>query len=144
MNDPSEFPVLVDEATRECEAQRCWSRIGVHGDRSCPEIPKYVHCRNCPVYIQAGAHLFDREPPREWLDEHKTRLAEIDAPLECDTITVLIFRLAANTWRWMYVPCWKWPHREPFIAFRIGPVEISKASSTSAVKCSCVFRWLGC
>ncbi len=44
--------------------------------------------------LNAGAHLFNREPPQEWLDEHKSRLAELEAPLECDTITVLIFRLS--------------------------------------------------
>ena len=32
----------------------CWNRIGVRGDRSCPELKQYVHCRNCPVY-SAGA-----------------------------------------------------------------------------------------
>ena len=75
------------------DAQHCWNLIGVMGDRSCPEIPQHVHCRNCPVYVNAGSHLFNRAPPQAWLDEHKARLAELDVPLECDTITVLIFRL---------------------------------------------------
>ena len=94
MHDPSFPPELLEIATSAHEDQACWNRIGVHGDRSCPEITKYVHCRNCHVYVNAGSHLFDREPPQEWLDEQRSRLAEIDAPLERDTITVLIFRLA--------------------------------------------------
>lgn len=94
MQDPSFPPELLELAMNDHETQACWSRIGVYGDRSCPEIPKVVHCRNCHVYVNAGSHLFNREPPQEWLDEHRSRLAEIDAPLECDTLTVLIFRLS--------------------------------------------------
>ena len=80
------------------EANHCWNQIGVLGDRSCPEIPKVVHCHNCPVYVNAGSRLFNREPPREWLEEHKARLAEVDTRLDVDAITVLIFRLAEE---WM-------------------------------------------
>ncbi len=93
MNDPISLQSLIEVEKDTGESQPCWNRIGVHGDRSCPEIPRYVHCRNCHIYVNAGSDLFDREPPSEWLDEHRARLAEIDAPLECDTITVLIFRL---------------------------------------------------
>ncbi len=28
----------------------CWNRIGVSGDRSCPELATVVHCHNCPVF----------------------------------------------------------------------------------------------
>jgi chemotaxis-related protein WspD len=37
----------------------CWSEIGVQGDRSCPELVKHVHCRNCPVYAKAARELLD-------------------------------------------------------------------------------------
>ena len=93
MNNPTLPSELQEHANGAHDTQACWNRIGVHGDRSCPEITTYVHCRNCHVYVNAGAFLFDRQPPQEWLDEQKVRLAEIDAPLQCDTITVLIFRL---------------------------------------------------
>lgn len=87
--------VVVDSGD---EANHCWNLIGVLGDRTCPEIPKVVHCHNCPVYVNAGARLFNREPPQEWLEEHKARLAEFDTRLESDAITVLIFRLGEE---WM-------------------------------------------
>lgn len=84
---------LLQISTPSMETQHCWNQIGVLGDRSCSEIPKYVHCQNCPVYVSAGSELFNREPPHEWLEEHTKRLAEQDAAIENDTVTVLIFRL---------------------------------------------------
>lgn len=37
----------------------CWRRIGVSGDRSCPQLATHVHCRNCPVYTQSATALLD-------------------------------------------------------------------------------------
>jgi chemotaxis signal transduction protein len=37
----------------------CWNHIGVHGDRSCPELPPHIHCRNCPVFSAAARTLLD-------------------------------------------------------------------------------------
>ena len=93
--------ILPDELLQVSKAgeekQHCWNLIGVLGNRSCPEIPKFVHCQNCPVYISAGSELFNREPPREWLEEQTGRLAEQDAVLDNENVTVLIFRLG-NEW----------------------------------------------
>lgn len=41
----------------------CWNRIGVRGDKSCPELDRHSHCRNCPAYSAAAAVLLDRELP---------------------------------------------------------------------------------
>jgi chemotaxis-related protein WspD len=38
----------------------CWNLIGVHGDRSCPQLPAHTHCRNCSVYSAAARQLLDR------------------------------------------------------------------------------------
>ncbi|MBA6064269.1 MULTISPECIES: chemotaxis protein CheW [Pseudomonas] len=38
----------------------CWNRIGVHGDKQCPLLPRHVHCRNCEVYAEAAMRLLDR------------------------------------------------------------------------------------
>jgi len=92
---PNELPQIFNPIE---EKQHCWNLIGVHGDHSCPEIPKFVHCQNCPVYVSAGSELFNREPPSEWLEEHTRRLAELDAALESNAVTVLIFRLGEE---WM-------------------------------------------
>ena len=79
----------------------CWNRIGVQGDKSCPELVKVVHCRNCPVYAAAGARLFDRAPPADWIDEQTRNLATAIDQQSRDTTTVLIFRLADE---WLAVP----------------------------------------
>lgn len=46
----------------------CWRHIGVSGDRTCPELSKFVHCRNCPVFATAARTFFDRPAPLEYLD----------------------------------------------------------------------------
>lgn len=38
----------------------CWNRIGVRGDRSCPQLAEHIHCRNCPVHAAAAISLLDR------------------------------------------------------------------------------------
>jgi len=79
----------------------CWNRIGVQGDKTCPELAKFVHCRNCPVFAAAGARLFDREPPPDWLDEQTRHLATAIDETSSDTTALLIFRLADE---WLALP----------------------------------------
>src|SRR5262245_38052092 len=45
---------------RELVIDACWSRIGVQGDATCPELATHVHCRNCPVYARGALALLDR------------------------------------------------------------------------------------
>jgi chemotaxis-related protein WspD len=87
----------------------CWNRIGVFGDRSCPELLSCVHCRNCPVYSAAGRSLLERLPPGDYLQEWTTVLAETKRGSESSTLSadgsvvrsdqslsVMIFRLAGE------------------------------------------------
>lgn len=84
----------------------CWNRIGVFGDRSCPELTSCVHCRNCPVFSAAGRSLLERLPPSDYLKEWTTVLAETQrgsqgSSLSADglavrsehSLSVMIFRL---------------------------------------------------
>lgn len=50
-------PLVLDESAGAIDD--CWRRIGETGDRSCPELVKYVRCRNCPVYANAAVALLD-------------------------------------------------------------------------------------
>ena len=59
----------------------CWNRIGIGGDRSCPELKAQVHCRNCPVYASAARRFFDRPAPPGYLDEWTRWLGDEG---ECD------------------------------------------------------------
>jgi chemotaxis-related protein WspD len=74
----------------------CWNRIGVYGDRTCPELTAHVHCRNCPVFAAGGRRLFDRPPPPGYLAEWTARAAAPDPPPAGDTAAVVLFRVAAE------------------------------------------------
>ena len=87
----------------------CWNRIGVFGDRSCPELASCVHCRNCPVYSAAGRSLLERLPPSDYLQEWTTVLAETQRGSESSmlsedgsvvrsdqSLSVMIFRLSGE------------------------------------------------
>jgi chemotaxis-related protein WspD len=84
------------------EHHDCWNQIGVSGNGTCPELPKVVHCRNCPVYAAGGRSLLEREPPAEYLHEWTQALAEEkDEDTAADTLSVLIFRLGRE---WLALP----------------------------------------
>ena len=62
--------------------RHCWTKEGLWGDSSCPELAKRIHCYNCPVYSAAGKKLFDRRIPgeyaEEWSDEISVAESESD------------------------------------------------------------------
>ena len=72
----------------------CWRVIGVGGDRSCPELETYIHCRNCPVMADAAEAFFNRAPPDGYLDEWRQVLETTPEGAESSGLSVLIFRLA--------------------------------------------------
>jgi chemotaxis-related protein WspD len=107
---------------------QCWNQIGVEGDRSCPELLKVVHCRNCPVYTTAGRSLLERESPADYCTEWTELLSQTPTTVTSDRnslpqlqrataeffnpISLVIFRLgvewlalAAFTFQEVTVPC---------------------------------------
>jgi chemotaxis-related protein WspD len=85
----------------------CWSHIGVSGDRTCPELSTFIHCRNCPVFATAARAFFDRPAPDGYLAGWSRWLAksgrdgsdegggedENEAQSHEEKVSVLIFRL---------------------------------------------------
>jgi chemotaxis-related protein WspD len=71
----------------------CWRVIGVSGDRSCPELERFIHCRNCPVLAEAARGFFDRPAPAGYLDAWRAILEEPEEPLAADATSLLVFRL---------------------------------------------------
>jgi chemotaxis-related protein WspD len=75
----------------------CWNKIGVWGDRSCPELTKAIHCQNCTVYANAGRGLLEREVTTAYMQEWTELLAKPSAERigkrASETIAVAIFRL---------------------------------------------------
>ncbi|HEX7776855.1 MAG TPA: chemotaxis protein CheW [Parvibaculum sp.] len=79
----------------------CWSRIGVGGDATCPELEKHIHCRKCPVYKSAAASFLDREIPSEYTAERTEHFSRAKAAEEVQALSVTIFRVGAD---WLALP----------------------------------------
>jgi chemotaxis-related protein WspD len=81
------------EITSRTRGGDCWNMVGTAGDGTCPELEKYVHCRNCTVYSEKGRSLLDRPPPEDYLEEWAPILAQAKDNEPGETISVLAFRL---------------------------------------------------
>lgn len=112
-------PPSAPSPARE-EAEECWRVVGVTGDRSCPELDVYIHCRNCPVMAAAARTFFDRVPPEGYLEGWGGLLEETVTAAETEVASVLVFRLGSE---WLALPtralvevtsrraCHRVPHR---------------------------------
>ena len=85
-----------DKSASEVQPLDCWRVIGVGGDRSCPELETYIHCRNCPVMADAAEAFFNRAPPEGYLDEWRRVLETTSENTESSGLSVLIFDLLTN------------------------------------------------
>ncbi len=74
----------------------CWTTIGVHGDLSCPELAKVVHCWNCSVFHSAAGLFFDRPAPADYRTERTRELAEPDELEDKEKSSLLVFRLGSE------------------------------------------------
>lgn len=83
------------------EQQDCWNRIGVWGDRSCPELAVVEHCHNCPIFCAAGRHFLASPSPEGYLEAWTVRLAKKEEEGAADLHGVLIFRLGDE---WLALP----------------------------------------
>lgn len=80
----------------------CWNRIGVRGDRSCPELETHRHCRNCPVYAAGATTMLDAAPPAGYVDEWTAHVARPKAAAEADARrSLVVFRIGAE---WLALP----------------------------------------
>src|SRR5258708_6446608 len=79
----------------------CWNTIGVRGDRSCAELTRHAHCRNCPVYAAAATELLRTAPCDGALEDRTSHLAQPKALDQGDVASVVIFRLADE---WLALP----------------------------------------
>lgn len=99
-------------------ADPCWNRIGVWGDRTCPQLAEVTHCHNCPVFAAAGRRFLDAPSPPDYLSEWTARLADAEYAGAADAMSVLVFRLGGE---WLALPVGvlvevtraRTPHRVP-------------------------------
>jgi chemotaxis-related protein WspD len=94
------LPPLPDTAVSQ-PMPECWRVVGVSGDRSCPELERFIHCRNCPVLAEAARSFFDRPAPEGYLDAWRAILEEPETPVEADSVSYLVFRIAKE---WLALP----------------------------------------
>ena len=87
-----QHPALNDE---------CWRRIGISGDRTCPELKTFIHCRNCPTLAAAASTFFNRNAPEGYLESWRAILEEPEIIVPADASSVLVFRLDKE---WMSLP----------------------------------------
>lgn len=79
----------------------CWNRIGVCGDQTCPELARFVHCHNCPVFSTASERLLAAPPPAGYLEEAQARLAAPAEVVVPDAHSALVFRIGEE---WLALP----------------------------------------
>jgi chemotaxis-related protein WspD len=74
----------------------CWNRIGVGGDRSCPELSAAIHCKNCPVFIAASQVFFDRSRAAEYADELTELVAAVPDASADGSFSLLTFLIGSE------------------------------------------------
>ena len=75
----------------------CWNKIGVWGDRECPELKRVIHCRNCIVYSSAAAQLLGAELPPDYLGHWATHFATEPIIQSRQMQAAFIFRVGAES-----------------------------------------------
>ena len=110
----------------------CWRRIGVRGDRSCPELAHHIHCRNCPTYGAAGRGLLDAAMPAGYREEWAGQLARPAPRPQRHTGSAIVFRVGAE---WLGIatdlcsrvlperPIHSLPHRRGGVVLGVANVE---------------------
>jgi chemotaxis-related protein WspD len=88
-------------ARRELAVHDCWNRVGVRGDRSCPELVEHTHCRNCPTYATAAARLLDGPVSELQVERATAQFAEPRARRVAASASVVAFRIGAE---WLALP----------------------------------------
>jgi len=83
------------------ELNDCWNWIGVLGDRSCRELPRHIHCRNCPVFGTGAMELFRRAHPDGYIDEFTEILSEKREIKSHGNRVASVFRIGAE---WLALP----------------------------------------
>jgi chemotaxis-related protein WspD len=83
------------------EVVDCWSQVGVNGDGTCPELAKFVHCRNCPIYSAAALRLLDRQLPAEYRRQWTEHFALEKRQAMSGKQSAVIFRIGPE---WLALP----------------------------------------
>lgn len=91
----------IADVTVDAGIVDCWNRIGVHGDSSCIELARHIHCRNCPVYSAAAIKVLDRERPDQNLSDVTRLFAAAKLDRRRAGEAAFLFRVGAE---WLALP----------------------------------------
>lgn len=90
----------VAAATEMASLDDCWNRIGIRGDRSCPQLERHVHCHHCDVHAEAAKRILDLYP-LYGLSEAEAGAESARVAPDAAVAKVLIFRLGEE---WLALP----------------------------------------
>ncbi len=81
----------------------CWNTIGVWGNQGprCGKLEEVVHCRNCPVYSEAGRAVFEKRIPQDYIEQWTKIIAGDIEPVSKVSRSVISFRLCDE---WFALP----------------------------------------
>jgi len=82
-------------------ADGCWRRVGVTGDRSCPELARHIHCRNCAVYAGAAQRNLQRPVDPGYRAAWARELARPAPPPIPTDAAAMVFRVGDE---WLAAP----------------------------------------
>ena len=73
----------------------CWNTVGVWGNQAprCEKLSDVIHCRNCPVYYEAGRAVFEKRIPQEYIEQWTKIISGDFEPVSKISQSVISFRL---------------------------------------------------
>lgn len=73
----------------------CWNTVGVWGSQGsrCEKLNEVVHCRNCPIYYEAGRKVFDKRIPEGYIEQWTRVLSGDVEPVSKTSQSIISFRL---------------------------------------------------
>ena len=89
----SRSKMQLDTEITDASGEACWKTIGYLGDKTCQSLEKYIHCHNCPVFVQAGHSLFNRDLPDGYSKEWTNQLSQKKVQASCAYSSVAVFRI---------------------------------------------------
>lgn len=81
----------------------CWNRIGIWGTspEKCPELTHVIHCRNCPVFSDAGRKVLRTKPHDDYRSECTQNLASEKKRKPFNIKSAFVFRAGSE---WLALP----------------------------------------
>jgi len=81
----------------------CWNTIGVWScaKKKCDKLEEYVHCRNCPVFLEVGHSVFEKVAPSGYLSQWRKEISAKESFDNPKDNSVLIFRVGHE---WFALP----------------------------------------